>query len=261
MTSTIINKVLVKQFGASKPPWVEKYLFYKLPFNYCDRWCERCRISAICRVYQVEKERDKRFIKKGIDPKSTKAMFLSLKESIEEVRKLLERDLKRFNIKVTEEDSKKYEAEEERTDRLVNNDRLTKIARKLCFSLVEATEDLHYYFQESQPNSLNEPFTILRYYIYFFYVKIQRAVDSENDDEIDKEFSVIDAKNSAFLSYASIVKIINALKVISQNKRINHSIKQGLGNLIDSFKKLNVILEKRFNFNLNTRSSLVTDSL
>ncbi len=55
MTSSIIVKTLTKQFEAIKPPWVESYLFYKLPFNYCDRWFERCKISGICRVYQIEK--------------------------------------------------------------------------------------------------------------------------------------------------------------------------------------------------------------
>ena len=26
-------------------------------YNYCDRWCERCRFTAYCRVYDTEQRR------------------------------------------------------------------------------------------------------------------------------------------------------------------------------------------------------------
>lgn len=251
MTSSVINIVLINQFGASKPPWVEKYLFYKLPFNYCDRWCERCRLSGICRVYQIEKEKEKRFIKKGIDPKSANAMFLSIRESFEEVKRMLEIDMKRLKITITEEESKKFDVEEEKKDLMVNSDKLTQLARKLCFQLVKIAEDLHYYFAENTPNELEEPLTILRYYMHFFYVKIHRAVNSEVEEkEMTDEDTTFDSKNSAFLSYISIIKIINALKVISQNKNIKSSLNQKVKKLIPLFEDLNIVLEKRFYFDL-----------
>src|SRR3989338_6689444 len=104
MNISFIDKIFISQFGAIKPPWIHKEVFYKLPFNFCDRWCERCNLSGICRVYQKEKEQEKRFMKQGIDPKSTKAMFLSMTESFEETKKLLEKDMKRLKIKISKED-------------------------------------------------------------------------------------------------------------------------------------------------------------
>lgn len=111
MDVSFLDKIFISQFGAINPPWIHKEVFYKLPFNFCDRWCERCKLSGICRVYQKEKEQEKRFIKQGIDPKSTKAMFLSMSESFEETKKLLEKDINRLKIKITKEDDIKFEKE------------------------------------------------------------------------------------------------------------------------------------------------------
>ncbi|MCM8788135.1 MAG: hypothetical protein NC935_08860 [Candidatus Omnitrophica bacterium] len=250
MSSSLINKVLVRQFGAIKPPWIDKETFYKLIFNFCDRWCERCKLSRICRLYQKEKEREKRFIKQGIDPKSTKAMFLSICESLEEAKRLLENDMKRFKIKITEEDYKKFEADEERKDRLVKNNRLTQIATKLSYSLVKLVEDIHYYFLEEEiPEEIKGSLEILTYYMHFFSVKIRRAVFSEIEEgEMKYEDITFDSKNSAFLSYVAIVKIINALENINNSKKIHFKIKQKVKKIIPLFYHLNAVLKERFKF-------------
>ena len=54
MEFSFLEKIFINQFCAISPPWISKDVFYKLPFNFCDRWCE------------------------GIDLKSTKAMLLSI---------------------------------------------------------------------------------------------------------------------------------------------------------------------------------------
>lgn len=246
----MFEMVFIKQFGAIKPPWIDKDTFYKLLFNFCDRWCERCRLSGICRVYQKEKEREKRFIKQGIDPKSTKAMFLSVSESFEEVKRLLEKDMERLKITISKEDDKKFEAEEERKDRLVRNDHLTQISKKLSYSLVKLVEDIHYYFFEEEiPKEIKELLEILTYYIHFFSVKIHRAVYSEIEEkEMEYEDTTYDSKNSAFLSYVAIVKIINSLKIISHFKNLHQKIRQRIKKLIPLFEDLNGVLGERFGF-------------
>jgi hypothetical protein len=219
MNSSFLEKTFISQFGAIKPPWIYKDVFYKLPFNFCDRWCERCKLSGLCRVYQKEKESEKRFIKQGINPKSTEAMFLTMSESFEETKKLLEKDVKRLKIKITKEDNMKFGKEEDRKDKLVENDQLTQISKKLTFKLVKLAEDLHYYFLEEIPKEIKEPLIILNYYMLFFSVKIHRAILSDIEEkEMKYEDITFDSKNSAFLSYVSIVKIINALKNISVYK-------------------------------------------
>ncbi len=248
MESSFLEKIFISQFGAINLPWISKDVFYKLPFNFCDRWCERCRLSNICRVYQKEKESKKRFIKEEIDPKSTRAMLFSITESFEETKKLLEKDMKRLKIKITKKDDKKFEKEEDEKDKLVNNDDLTQVSKKLAFKLVKLVEDLHYYFLEETPKEIKEPLRILNYYMLFFSIKIHRAILSDIEEkEMKYEDSTFDSKNSAFLSYVSIIKIINTLKNISLSKNLHQKINRKILKLIPLFEELNLILEERFN--------------
>lgn len=247
MDVSFLEKIFISQFGAIKPPWIHKEVFYKLPFNFCDRWCERCKLSKICRVYQKEKETEKKFIKQGIDPKSTKAMFLSMSESFEETKKLLEKDINRLKIKITKEDDIRFEKEVDKKDRLVENDKLTQISKKLAFKLVKLAEDLHYYFLEETPKEIKEPLKILNYYMLFFSVKIHRAVFSGVEEkEMKYEDTTFDSKNSAFLSYVSIVKIINALKNISVYKNLDHNLNKKVIKYLSLFENLNLVLKGRF---------------
>ncbi|MBI5123770.1 hypothetical protein HZA75_07985 [Candidatus Roizmanbacteria bacterium] len=247
MDVSFLNKIFISQFGAIKPLWIYKEVFYKLPFNFCDRWCERCGLSGICRVYQKEKESNKRFIKLGINPKSTEAMLFSITESFEETKNLLEKDIKRLKIKITKEDDKKFEKEEGKKDKLVKNDRLNLVSKKLCFSLVKLVEDFHYYFLEETPKEIKEPLKILNYYMIFFSVKIHRAILSAIEEkEMKYEDTTFDSKNSAFLSYVSIAKIINALKNISVYKNFDYNLKKKITKYLSLFENLNLVLKERF---------------
>ncbi len=248
MISILFEKTFIDQFGAINPPWIYKDTFYKLVFNFCDRWCERCKLSGICRVYQKEKEQEKRFVKQGIDPKSSKAMFFSVTESFEETKKLFEKEIKRLKIIITDADDKKFEKAEERKDKLVENENLIQISTKLSLSLVKLVEDLHYYFLEETPQSLEKPLKILTYYMYFFSVKIHRAIYSEIEEkEMEYEDTTFDSKNSAFLSCIAIIKIIDALKNISHRKKLHNNLYRNVTKLVSLFDNLNLILKERFN--------------
>ncbi len=247
MNASFFNKIFISQFGAINPPWIHKDVFYKLPFNFCNRWCERCRLSNICRVYQKEKESEKKFIKQGIDPKSTKAMIISVSENFKETKKLLEKDMERLKIKITKEDDKEYEKEENKKDSMIENDRLTQISKKLAFKLVNLVEDLHYYFLEETPKEIKEPIRTLNYYMLFFSVKIHRAILSDIEEkEMKYEDSTFDSKNSAFLSYVSIAKIINALKNISNYKNLDLNLRKKIIKYLSLFENLNLVLKERF---------------
>ena len=202
-------------------------------------------------LYQKEKESEKRFIKRfikqGIDPKSTEAMLLHISESFEETKKLLEKDMKRLKIKITKEDDIRFEKEEDKKDKLVENDQLTQISKKLCISLVKLVEDLHYYFLEETPIEIKEPLKILNYYMSFFSVKIHRAILSNIEEkEMKYEDTTFDSKNSAFLSYVSVVKIIDALKNISVYKKLDHNLRKKVIKHRSLFENLNFILKERF---------------
>jgi len=70
-------------FGANRPPWISKKDFYRTPFNYCDRWCERCQLTDICRVFQDEQKSRAKWIKQGKNPDSWEYVFATVKENLE----------------------------------------------------------------------------------------------------------------------------------------------------------------------------------
>lgn len=222
-------------------------MFYKLVFNYCDRWCERCRLSTICRVYQEEKEREKKFIKQGINPKSWKATFTAITKNLQETLISLEKEMKRLKIKITEKDVKKCEKEDKRKEKLVEQDKLYHITLKLTYSLIKLIEDLNYYFLEEKPKNIDEVLEILSYYAHFISTKIYRAILSEIEEkEMEYESTTFDSKTSAFLAYVAFIKIIYALKYLFQSKNLNKKLRQKIKKLLHLFYNINLVLKERF---------------
>jgi len=67
----------------------------KYPFNWCDRWCERCEKTHSCSVYRDEKERAVHYSARGIDPDDPEIILESLREDFEVIQKSLEKKMKK----------------------------------------------------------------------------------------------------------------------------------------------------------------------
>lgn len=241
---------LIHQYGAIKPPWIHKDDFYKLPFNFCDRWCERCKLSGICRVYQDEKKRKKKFISQGINPKSWNATFMSIQESFDKTFRLLDKEMKRRHIALTDEDDKKYSLMEEQKNQLVQSDHLTMIAKTLSYRLVKLIEDLQYYLLTEITNEQKDHIRIVSYYMHFFYIKICRALYSAIEDrETMCDDVTYDAKNSAFLSYAAITKIVNSLNIIMSYHKLHGRLRQRIMRFVGYLQGLSTELNQQFQLN------------
>jgi len=186
-----------------------------------------------------------------VDPYSNKAVFMSLYETLTKLKTLLEKDLERLNIKISREDDIQIKKEEETKETMVEKDGLVLISKKLSYSLLKLLEDIFYFFEENIPEEIEEEIKILNFYLFFFSVKIQRAVLNETEEkEMDYEDTTFDSKNSAFLSYVSIVKIINALQNLLLFKKFPESIYHKNKKLIKVFKTLNEVLDKKFNLQI-----------
>jgi hypothetical protein len=81
----------------------------------------------------------------------------------------------------------------------------------------------------------------------FFSVKIHRAILSGIEEkEMKYEDITFDSKNSAFLSYISIVKITNDLKNISNYKNLDRDLNKKVVKYLSLFKNMNLILKEEF---------------
>jgi hypothetical protein len=58
-------------------------------YNYCDRWCERCRFTDRCRVYAREREQTERHLLRGEDPDDPAVMLQDAVDSLGESARML----------------------------------------------------------------------------------------------------------------------------------------------------------------------------
>ena len=201
-------------FGAYRPPWVSKKEFYKTPFNYCDRWCERCRFTDRCRVFQREQESRQRWLKRGGDPDSWEYALNTVKGSFREVRKLLTKEAKRRGIDpktFNDSDSQPLPPPEQFPSYNVINkfsQSLEKILKELRVVPIDADEKL-----------IMENTEIISYYRPLIVVKIYRALTSKIEEEEENlGTQTFDAKNSAFIVVNSLILIADALKNLAQHE-------------------------------------------
>jgi hypothetical protein len=53
-------------------------------FNYCDRWCERCRFTDRCQVYEQEQKQMERHLLRGEDPDDPAVFLKDVEDSLDE---------------------------------------------------------------------------------------------------------------------------------------------------------------------------------
>ncbi len=222
--------------GAIRPPWVEKEEFYHMPFNYCDRWCEKCKLTDICRVFKDEEESKKRYLAQGKDPNSWECVFETVKNSFEKTRKLLEKDAKRFGIDLNNLDEVP-EDEEPPLEKFSTYELMKKYSKslqKLLTELQVVTEDI-------DEELLVEKAEIISFYSNLIPAKTYRATLSKLEEDNDpylKE-NCPDARNSGFILVNSLNEIIFAL-----TKLINHAPLRPMRDKFFKLKKVAINLRE-----------------
>jgi hypothetical protein len=200
-------------FGAIKPPWISKKDFYRTPFNYCDRWCDRCHFTKICRVFLEEQKAREKWIKQGKDPDSWEFTFHMVSESFKKTRKMLEKDAKRFGIDLDNLNDADYEPppKPETFPLYKLTIRFTKKIEKLMKDLEEIPIDA------DKALVLNNR-AVLSHYMFLVPAKTYRALTSKIEEEKDEDDFTMDAKTSAFIAINSLLATAEALKNLACHK-------------------------------------------
>jgi hypothetical protein len=84
-------------------------------FNYCDRWCERCAHTKVCRVFRDEHRSASRSRRKGEDPNDWGVAMKSVSRSFEKTLRLMKLWARKEGLDLNE--LKKEAAETPPTDR------------------------------------------------------------------------------------------------------------------------------------------------
>lgn len=105
------------------------------PYNYCDRWCQRCLATNNCPLFKEETRERQRYLSKGKDPDSLGFGFELISQSLTKSLKLLSKASKKWDIDPVdlewdEEDYQKYLEEEKEEENRIHSHPLFQLSRE-----------------------------------------------------------------------------------------------------------------------------------
>lgn len=163
-------------------------------YNYCNRWCERCTFTKVCRMYADSREFEEEH---GPQP-SMEAVLGHVKEMMEKTMQLLQASAAKHGIELTnlpevEDSPLPLTAEQEElvawcrqySDivRDVFEDHKAEIREH--FSELEKHYEMNLHGVEKQARKLNDALETIQWYQHFIYVKCRRALLRYPEDSWD----------------------------------------------------------------------------
>jgi hypothetical protein len=208
-------------------------------YNYCDRWCERCRLSDRCYLYHQEQEMMERHLLRGEDPDDPQVVLQDVGESFRKTIEMLQAMAEEMgvdlnNLPPVERHRPDYHEDPlfQRADRW--GDRLEALAERVRAEMPGVGDELVRRLEAGEIENPDETlavltgvrdaYDVLAHYRYFIPVKIARAAGSmgEAEEEPDTElagFSRSDALGTAKLADECLGKCIAALWEIAEFHR------------------------------------------
>ena len=218
-------------------------------YNYCDRWCEKCRFSDRCRVYDSERAMMERHEILGEDPADPEIMLQDVSTTFEHTIDLLRKMADEMGVDLDsapppsrsrkKRDNSSKHPLLRRTDHWM--DRIEPLLDTVRQEVPQLGEELaNSLFREDDEQKVEErgqeilesvgavrdAYELLCRYRYFIVIKLTRALRalSEADSEMRRdtemaEYSLDDARGTAKLLDESIGKIVRALWAIAEFHR------------------------------------------
>lgn len=185
-------------------------------YNYCDRWCERCPQTCRCLNFAISEE-------DFADPETrdikNEAFWKKLSEVFTTTIEFLKEEAKEHGIDLEALDTSGWAEESTGRDETAESHEVCRIA-KLYSDLVEDwfKSDASLFSAGSalseEDTSLEEAFEVIRWYQYFIYVKLRRAVRGELNERDGEAIEVIefpkDSEGSAKIALIGIDRSIGA---------------------------------------------------
>lgn len=197
-------------------------------FNYCDRWCERCKLTSKCANYSLTSERDLN----SIDYENNNEKFW---ENFSEIMNTTLEMVSEFAISEgIDLDKIDYEAIKEREEKIheeAHNSNISKMSREYInlagkwfdasrYIFVEKEKQLNIEYEMDLPKSnpdleaniLEDAISVIMWYKFQIHVKIMRAVSGAMEDEdLQDEYDFLkDSDGSAKVALIGIDRSISA---------------------------------------------------
>lgn len=203
-------------------------------FNYCDRWCERCPMTARCRVYAREQEEE--YADDGRD-QTQEAFCRNLQNIFTETKEMLRKAAAERGIDIDRLDLEEAGEIIERKRRAVEQQDLMKLAEKYTkqAGIFLRAQDLS---DETVDHTQLEMLQIIGWYHFFIAAKINRALFAEADYQEDADFDTFrnDGDGSIKIALIAVDRSTVAWKVLL-TEETNREIKP-LIQLLDTLRRL-----------------------
>lgn len=197
-------------FGAVRPSWIDKEMFYRMPFNFCDRWCERCSLTSPCRVYKDLYKTRKKFIKQSKDPDSLESAFETVGNTFRGINKMLKKDAKKWGIDIDNLKEEEIFEEELSLESELKKYPLYRLVSEYSKKIKDFLEELSYIALETNDEIIDN-LEIINYYQLLLPAKIYRAcISKEEEDEMEND-TTMDSRTSGFIAIRGLKAIITSL--------------------------------------------------
>ncbi len=193
-------------------------------YNYCDRWCERCPLTSRCMNFALSEE-------KFGDPQThdidNEAFWQKLHEVFQSTLEMLKETAQEIGIDIDSLDDKDDSDDENNIDNITENHQCCRAA-KAYYQMVknwfdsaddlftQKADELGLQAQLELPScepkaealELKDAVDIIRWYQFFIYIKLKRAVSGTLRETIEEDFK--DSNGSAKVALIAIDRSIAA---------------------------------------------------
>lgn len=196
-------------------------------YNYCDRWCERCRFTSRCMNFAMAEEQFGNSQASDID---NDAFWQKLSEIFQSTLEMLKETAKEEGIDLDSLDVQQAAQEHEKKRDIAENHEFSRAAKAYGEMVKNWFDSAEYLFEKkadklnlkvqlelpnsdpvSEADALTDSVDIIRWYQHQIYVKLIRAIGgtleetSETSDEVSK-----DSNGSAKVALIAIDRSIAA---------------------------------------------------
>lgn len=185
------------------------------PYNFCDRWCERCVFEKKirCRVYHDELEQRMIAIAHGKDERDPEIAKAVMKRQLEEAGEALEEFTEEDEIDLDASDEPEFVKIKDHIE-FVKHHPLPVAAEEYRKRAKRFLEEVFYPHREKQNRELLYDFDTVDWYHTLLVVKLQRGLAGFHEPSCEGDFALYDAIGQFEICNKACRESINALRKI-----------------------------------------------
>ena len=213
------------------------------PYNFCDRWCERCDKTQKCKAYQDDFNTRLKHISDGKNPDDCNVALEDVKASFEKSLKMLKKWAEEKDIDISKIDNEQNKNRENKERQLFQHP-FYELTLKYAEEVSEFIKEAFYENQEIAPELVNDYETLIWYHTLLL-AKAHRLLSDVYAEESGDEFRFYDAVAQIEIIKKSIAESQKALRDILIEKITDrYKISAILDILQDIAKQVETIEEK-----------------